>query len=243
VDVAPPFVHRLEAVVQERLAVVGEDSRNPRAPWDGNHLGLPGSMRPLSVSRAESRFLANLVALSDCRTVLEIGTAFGYSTSWLAYGLSQCSHPHGVYTIDDGTEAGLGDRGLAIAKEIWTRTGVDDLVFPIRGTSPEVLNTLDGLMADVIFIDGEHRGDQPLRDWLGCLPHLAPSGFVIFHDVQEKYTVQEAVEHAISVGFSAFPIASSCEPVVVCRDETRAALISTAFELARQNFIVVKAQA
>ena len=87
----------LESLEQELLTPVWPPGRNPRAPWDGRHFALPRHLlRPISVSFIEARVLANLVALLDCRVVLEIGTGFGYSTAWLARGLSVCSEPSTV---------------------------------------------------------------------------------------------------------------------------------------------------
>ena len=212
--------------------------RNPAAPWDGRHFKLPGTERPLSVSATEARFLTNVACLLDSTTILEIGTGFGYSSTWLAWGLSLCTEPGAIHTVDDLTEGNLGERGLKIARELWTRMGVEHLVKMVCGTSPQVLNELSYLGADLVFIDGEHRGEQPLLDYRAALAHLASDGCIVFHDVQEKYDVDAAVLAAESDGFTCITLNTSCEPVVAVRHAFQEAIISAALSLAKRRLLV-----
>jgi predicted O-methyltransferase YrrM len=194
--------------------------------------------RPLSVSATEARFLANFVSMLNCKTILEIGMGFGYSSAWLGRGLSLCSDPQAVYTVDNGTESALGDRGLRIAKELWERTGVANIISPIFGTSPQVLADLSNLEVDLAFIDGEHRGKQPLLDYRATLEHLTPNGCIVFHDVQAKYSVKEAVSVAESDGFQCIPLNTSCEPVVAIREASHQTTVAIALSLAKRGLLL-----
>lgn len=232
------FLKSLSLAETELLEPAWPQGRNPASPWDGGHFRLPGLERPLSVSAIEARFLANFVTMMDCKAILEVGMGFGYSSTWLGRGLSLCSAPKGVYTVDNGTESALGDRGVDVAKELWTRTGVGDLIYPMFGTSPDILINSPRLDVDFAFIDGEHRGEQPLRDYQAVLAHLTPNGSIVFHDVQAKYDVKVAVAAAESDGFLCFPLHTSCEPVVAIRQPSQQSMISTALSLARRGLLL-----
>ena len=226
------FINRLNAASDELLECTWPQGRNPDSPWDGDHYRLPGTERPLSVSRTEARFLAHFARLLDCRTILEIGTGFGYSSTWLAWGLSQCTQPNVVYTIDDASEGSLGLHGFQTASRLWAATELSHLVRPVIGRSPDVLAELTDIQADLVFIDGEHRAGQPRMDYQGCRAHLSPTACVVFHDVQEKYDVHEAVAMSSGDGFIPVPLNTSCEPVVAVRDDRQKDIALQALTLA-----------
>lgn len=232
------FATALAAAEAELLELQWPAGRNPRAPWDGGHFALPGEPRPLSVSRTEARFLANLVGLLDCRVVLEVGTGFGYSTAWLARGLSLCSAPRGVYTVDDHSEGPGGERAAHVARSLWEQTGVARWVHPIRGTSPQVLAGREPVRAELAFIDGAHHGDQPLWDYHAVRHHLTEEGCLVFHDVQAKYDVHAAVLAAMNDGFTCVPLNSSANPIVAFREPSHHFLIRAALSLAKRDIVL-----
>lgn len=141
-------------------------------------------------------------------------------------------------TIDDGSEADLDGAGLAVAQAIWVACGFDQIVQQVRGTSPGVLDAMPPLEADLVFIDGEHRGGQPLLDYKAALRHLGPTGCIVFHDVQAKYSVSVAVNAAKADGFICLPLPTSCEPVIACRREQQVELGRIALQLARMNLMI-----
>ncbi len=232
------FVGALARAEADLLEVSWPEGRNPASPWDGDHFRLPGMERPLSVSATEARFLANFVSLLDCQSLLEIGTGFGYSAAWMALGLSMCTSPRAIYTVDNSTEGRLGERGVDIAHELWRRTGVAHLVKMVRGTSPQILDELGDLRVELAFIDGEHRGQQPLMDYQAAQELLTHNGCIVFHDVQEKYNVKAAVKAAETDGFACIPLNTSCEPVVAVRSSQHQALVLTALTLARRRLLI-----
>lgn len=235
---ANEFAVRLSSLERDLLESQFETGRNPHSTWDGGHFALPNTDRPLSVSRIEARFLANLVALVDAHVVLEIGAGFGYSSTWLAYGLSSCSNAASVYTVDDQSEGSLGGRGFEVAETLWSGTGLRDLVNPVYGTSPGILDNMPPLQAEVVFIDGEHRRGQPLLDYRAAVRHLAPTGLIVFHDAQQKYEVNEAVSTAEADGFHLVPLQTSSEAVAATRDSVALSLVPVALSLSRRRLLI-----
>jgi MMP 1-O-methyltransferase len=64
------------------------------------------------------------------------------------------------------------------------RAGLEDAVVAIVGDSPTIAAHWRTPLA-LAFIDGGHALDVVLADYEGWFPHIAPDGFLVFHDVLE----------------------------------------------------------
>jgi predicted O-methyltransferase YrrM len=207
-------------VQTDLLERVWPQGRNPGAPWDGDHFVLRGHQRPVSVSRTEALFLANVVALRRPSLVLEIGTGFGYSALWIAAGLALSSGPGTVVSIDNWSEAGT-PAGRAAGLEMVTRAGLADRVHFVTGTSPEdVPGAARGRHVDIAFIDANHHGDQPRLDYQAVNAETSLDAMLLFHDVDRtRYTVPEAVAAAVADGWHDIALVTSCHMHVLVRSD------------------------
>jgi caffeoyl-CoA O-methyltransferase len=96
------------------------------------------------VDRETGRLLGVLVAAKRAEQVLELGTAFGYSTLWMARALP----PGGrVVTIDPDRER------TRIARGFFERAGVAEQIDIRNAPALEVLRELPEGSFDVVFID------------------------------------------------------------------------------------------
>lgn len=235
---AQNFVQDIVRFSQTNLELKWLDGRNPGCDWDGGHYALPGTPRPLSVSKVEARFLANFVVLQEALTVLEIGTAFGYSTSWLAFGVSNVGTGGLVLTIDDYSEGAKPALTRDTAIALWDATGASDFIEMRHGRSPEIFSHQSFPEIDLAFIDGEHRNQQPLADYNKIQPLLSPDGVLVFHDAQSKYDVESAVSAAISDGYKILRLGTSCEAAVGLRKGRQVYNAETALRLARNGLLI-----
>jgi caffeoyl-CoA O-methyltransferase len=112
------------------------------------------------------RLLSLLARASGARRILEIGTAIGYGTLWLARGSPEAR----VVSID------LDADRLAEARGYLTRAGVIDRVELVAGAALDVLPRLAGPF-DLAYIDAVKTEYRRCLDLL--LPRLRVGGLVV----------------------------------------------------------------
>ncbi len=104
--------------------------------------------------------------------ILEIGTAYGYSTLWMALALPPAGH---IWTIDPDVER------TAVAHAYLERAGVADKVDIINQPALEVLEMWSQRNIDIIFIDAE-KTEYPAYLEL-AIPMLKRSGLVVIDNL------------------------------------------------------------
>jgi predicted O-methyltransferase YrrM len=120
------------------------------------------------VSRETGRLLSTLVHCMQANRVLEIGTAYGYSTLWMALALPPAGR---IWTIDPDRER------TAIALDFLGRAGKADAVEVINQPALDVLPTFPQHNLDIVFIDAlKHEYEAYLEL---AVPLLKRSGLVV----------------------------------------------------------------
>jgi len=117
-------------------------------------------------------FLNMLVLTDKAQTILEIGTAIGYSTIWLARA-AKVTGGH-VTTID------MNKDRLARARENIEQAGLGDQVTALEGDARKLLKTLDATY-DFVFIDAA-KGEY--IEYLSLIyPLIAAGGLLVVDNV------------------------------------------------------------
>ncbi len=124
------------------------------------------------VDRAVGRMLSVLVHCMQANRILEIGTAYGYSTLWMALALPPAGH---IWTIDPDTER------TAIAQAYLERAGKADAVEFINQPALEVLPSFYARNLDIVFIDAVKTEYEDYLDL--CVPMLKRSGLVLIDNL------------------------------------------------------------
>ncbi|GAC1309055.1 MAG: O-methyltransferase [Vulcanimicrobiaceae bacterium] len=120
------------------------------------------------VSRETGRFLSTLVHAMQANRILEIGTAYGYATLWMALAMPPAGH---IWTIDPAVER------TEIAIEFLRRAGKFDDVSVMNQPALEILPTFPVRNLDIVFIDAV---EVEYVDYLELVvPLLKRSGLVI----------------------------------------------------------------
>lgn len=120
------------------------------------------------VDRATGRLLSTLVHCMQANRILEIGTAYGYSTLWMALAMPPAGH---LWTIDpdrDRTE---------IAASFFGRAGVADKIDIINQPAAEILENFGIRNLDIIFLDANKEQYPEYLEL--CVPMLKRSGLLV----------------------------------------------------------------
>jgi caffeoyl-CoA O-methyltransferase len=120
------------------------------------------------VDRASGRFLSVLVHCMQANRILEIGTAYGYSTLWMALALPPAGR---IWTIDPDSAR------TQIAEGYFRRAGVDDRIEIINQPALEVLPSFPQRNLDIVFIDALKTEYAAYLEMV--VPMLKRSGIVV----------------------------------------------------------------
>ncbi len=127
------------------------------------------------VSSKEGFWLALLADKQNIKTVLELGTHFGLSGAYLI-SLNKNAQ---LFTIEGCPET------AAIAAETFAQLNLQNRIHQQIGPFDEILPSFLPQFPpiDLLFIDGNHRG-QPLLYYLHiCSPFLSANGIIILSDI------------------------------------------------------------
>jgi len=157
--------------------LVGEDAALAQARAGSRAAGLP----PFEVAPNQGALLGLLARMCGARRVLEIGTAAGYSTIWLARAVAHVT----TLEVDPG-HADLAWRNLA-------RAGVADRVDVVVGPA---VDSLAGLVArgvapyDLVFVDAD-KPNNP-RYLQAALQLTRPGSVIVADNVVRDGAVADA---------------------------------------------------
>lgn len=232
------FLERLQRL-EARLRPIWHNGRPPKNdPKAGPHWVFPGTRRPVSVGCAEAFFLSNVARASCAVTAFEIGTGFGFSSWWLAQGL-EGREGSWLGSIDDYSEGKKGRDRFDFACLGAKLLDMEDRMRYFIGVSPvDVVKAVGSRTLDLAFIDGGHHGEQPVLDYLALEPFLADNSLLIFHDVNPRYSVGEAVRRALHDGWRTVRVPSSCDIVVCYRRSDAISVVESAYLAATEHRLV-----
>jgi caffeoyl-CoA O-methyltransferase len=125
-----------------------------------------------AVPRAVGRLLSTLVHGMQANRILEIGTAYGYATLWMALAQPPIGK---IWTFDPDIER------TEIAVSYFKRAGEDDNIEIINQPALEVLPIFPQRNMDIAFIDAPRRAYSSYLEH--CLPVLKLSGLLIFNNL------------------------------------------------------------
>ena len=156
-------------VEQYFAPVVQEDEALKAAAKEGEKAGLP----PIAVSPNEGKLLMLMAQMIGARKILEVGTLAGYSTIWLARGLSEGGR---LITLE------YEQKHAEVARKNIARAGLGEVVDVRVGdatkTMPELVKEGAGPF-DLIFLDANKDGYPAYFEWS---LKLARKGAVIVAD-------------------------------------------------------------
>lgn len=124
------------------------------------------------VSRGTGRLLSTVVHAMQANRILEIGTAYGYSTLWMALAQPPAGK---IWTIDPNIER------TQVAMSYLERAGEADYVTVVNQSALEFLPSFPHRNLDIVFIDADKRDYERYLEL--AIPLLKLSGLVILDDL------------------------------------------------------------
>lgn len=125
-----------------------------------------------SAFRDGAAVLQQVLTERKVSTALEIGTYRGVSAAWISRFVGRMT------TIDlvDGRAERKGEK---VEREaLWSAMGINNIALRLVRDDAEKAEMIRSLAFDFAFIDGDHTGDAPARDF----ELVKQCGNVLFHD-------------------------------------------------------------
>lgn len=158
----------------------------------GNRDAAAAGLPSIQVSASQGAFLGLLAKIAGARTVLEIGTLGGYSTSWIARALPADGK---VISLE------LEPKHADVARRNLERTGVSDRVEIRVGPALDSLRKLAGdplAPFDFVFIDADK---VEYTDYLrGVLPVTRPGTVIVADNVVRQGSIVDPAHADPRVG-------------------------------------------
>ncbi|HXJ47211.1 MAG TPA: O-methyltransferase [Candidatus Dormibacteraeota bacterium] len=135
--------------------LVQEDKALKAAAKEGESAGLPA----IAVSPNEGKLLLLMAQMIGARKILEVGTLAGYSTIWLARGLSEGGR---LITLE------YEQKHAEVAKKNIARAGLNEVVDVRVGDATKTMSELlkEGAGPfDLIFLDANKDGYPTYFEW------------------------------------------------------------------------------
>ena len=133
-----------------------------------------------------AQLLFRIVQHYKPKTIVELGTSFGISSSYLAFGFANTT----VYTLEGASSI------AAIARKNFATLGLHNVQL-LEGDFSKTIPQLFSLIhkVDLAFIDGNHRKKPTLEYFTQLLKFSTPSTILIFDDIHWSREMEEAWEH------------------------------------------------
>lgn len=129
-----------------------------------------------------SEAIASIITMTDARQVLEIGTHTGFTTLHMLMAI----------VGKPGARVTSVDCRPAHDKAFFGRPEITPWFRHVEGWTPGILETLQGTIFDLVFVDSDHSVDHCEKE-LASLINLTRTGTVfLFHDCPKRQTPNHA---------------------------------------------------
>lgn len=152
----------------------------------------------LLVSGSEILSLAALVKFLAPKTILEIGTFRGVTTSVLALNAPKGAR---ICTLDIAPQ----DLEDPIVRDCFSRYRIER----IQADSTRFDYGSSDLRPDFVFIDGDHGEDAVRKDTRNVLQFLSPGGTIVWHDYNVRHPGVVKVLHELASEIPVFHLAGT----------------------------------
>ena len=144
----------------------------------------------IQISPEEGKLLSLFIKIHKVKSIVEVGTLYGYSSICMAKALPEDGH---VYTIENNPQHSK------IARKNFSAFNLNSRITLIEGNALEMLNELSAKAPfDMIFIDADKAGYPKYLDWAEL--YIKQDGLIVADNTLLFNTVflEEAPENGVS---------------------------------------------
>jgi predicted O-methyltransferase YrrM len=171
-----------------------------------------------SINRKHAKLLYRIVSESKPRNILEIGTALGISTMYMASAAPESR----IVTLEGC--AAIEEK----ARENFRAAGLDNIEVMQGNFNRTVYDALEKFEhLDLVFIDGNHRRESTMNYFTGIIPKLKQSSVIIIHDIHWSKGMTEAWKEICNH-----------EKVSITIDLFRLGIVLFKEDIAKENFVL-----
>jgi len=164
-----------------------------------------------SISFQDARFVFRKVLQLTPRTIVEIGTASGFSTVILVHALSAVAkagliaNDFRVVSYDISPYLYFDHARLPgdAARELLPADLLEHVSFRYPATAIELRQEFEPDSIEFLFLDGAHDHPWPALDLLGTLDRLKPTGIVVLHDISLPRVAPESARWGVKYVYDA----------------------------------------
>ncbi|QOD38728.1 O-methyltransferase [Candidatus Wolbachia massiliensis] len=123
----------------------------------------------IQISPEEGKLLSFLIKIHKVKSIIEVGTLYGYSSICMAKALPECGY---IYTIENDPEHSK------IARKNFSTFNLNNKITLVEGNALEKLNELSAKAPfDMIFIDADKGSYSKYLDWAES--HIKQDGLIV----------------------------------------------------------------
>jgi len=161
-------------------------ARSVEFPYSQRFVRVRDIAKKSSVSAKKGQLLYKLVKHYKPRCIIELGTAFGISSMYMALGYRNSA----IYTVE-----GCNDT-IHIASHNFSRLGLGN-IHEVCGNFDELLPDLleEHETVDLVFFDGNHKKEATLTYFEACLSHIQNNTIFVFDDIHWSRGMRSAWEN------------------------------------------------
>ncbi len=127
------------------------------------------SKKHIQISAEEGKLLSLFIKIHKVRSIVEIGTLYGYSSICMAKAMPEHGH---VYTVENN------HKHSSIARKNFSAFNLNNKITLIEGSASEKLNELSTQAPfDMIFIDANKSDYPKYLDWAEL--HIKQDGLIV----------------------------------------------------------------
>jgi len=174
--------------VSVEIEVAGADRHPPRFWLRPTSYWFPAHL-PVSAWVTHGPFAAWLVDVLRPRSIVELGTHYGYS----CFAFAEAAKRLGLSTTISALDSWEGDDhaghyGHEVYDYVREVAGADypDSVRLLRGWFAESRHLFEDASVDLLHIDGRHGYEDALGDYTQWRSTVRDGGVILFHDIAER---------------------------------------------------------